>query len=188
MHLRLLSCRPLWTLLLFSLVVFHLCDEVSATLDGVECDVLGTDSNLSQASPASLLDMWASAAASAVLCSSNGASQHYPPGGLNVCGSGIHRWIGSSVGHPVFKISLLDVWAGVSSFAEGFARQAYVIVNDHAWIESAPAAVSVLNEFYKTAQSCTDFYNRAWEAWSFNHRLVVVSGRSCCPFSVSGKR
>ena len=35
--------------------------------------------------------------------------------------------------------ALLDVWAGVSSFVDGFSRQGYVNVREHAWI--APPTV-----------------------------------------------
>ena len=45
------------------------------------------------------------------------------------------------------EISLLDVWAGVSSFHEGFSQQAYVTVAEAAWIEKEETAQLVLNEF-----------------------------------------
>ena len=45
---------------------------------------------------------------------------------------------------PDVAISLLDVWAGVSSFAEGFSKQSIVTVTKHAWIECGPAAALCL--------------------------------------------
>ena len=85
-------------------------------------------------------------------------------------------------------ISLLDVWAGVSSFSDGFANQAHVPVLERGWIECAPAAVALLSAVYAGAKSCSDFYNYAWTEWKFRYDLVVTSGPSCCPFSLSGKR
>ena len=134
-----------------------------------------------------LLSDWASAAAAqsaSNVCSEPAALLGNPYMGV----SGILHWAGSTVSQQVVKISLLDVWAGVSSFAEGFSSQEHVTVSEHAWIENAPAALAVLKAFHKAAQYCTDFYDRTWRDWSFNHRLVVVAGPSCCPFSVSGKR
>ena len=86
------------------------------------------------------------------------------------------------------SISLLDVWAGVSSFSEGFSAQSNVAVAEHAWIEKAPAAVHVLQAVLHAAWWCGDFYSYIWREWKFRHDLVVVAGPSCCPFSVSGKR
>ena len=86
------------------------------------------------------------------------------------------------------SISLLDVWAGVSSFSEGFSAQSIVAVAEHAWIEKAPAAVHVLQAVLHAAWWCGDFYSYIWREWKFRHDLVVVAGPSCCPFSVSGKR
>ena len=86
------------------------------------------------------------------------------------------------------NISLLDVWAGVPSFAEGFKSQTHVSVASFAWIERAAAAVYVLQAIYNAAYSCLDFYNNEWTAWKFEWDLVVTAGPSCCPFSVSGKR
>ena len=56
-------------------------------------------------------------------------------------------------------ISLLDVWAGISAFPDGFASQAHVPVLENAWIENASAAVSLLTACYGIAKSCTDRYN-----------------------------
>lgn len=85
-------------------------------------------------------------------------------------------------------IALLDVWAGVSSFSDGFSQQAHVPVLEAAWIENAPAAVALLTAVYAGAKYCTNFYNYRWTDWKFKHDLVVTGGPSCCPFSVSGKR
>ena len=87
-----------------------------------------------------------------------------------------------------FGISLLDVWAGISSFSDGFAAQAHVPVQQRAWIENAPAAIALLAATYSAANNCCDFYNYSWTGWKFNWDLVVTAGPSCCPFSVSGKR
>ena len=87
-----------------------------------------------------------------------------------------------------FGISLLDVWAGVSSFSDGFAEQAHVPVVEHAWIEKAPEAVALLTATCAVAKSCTEFYNYEWANWSFSSDLVVTGGPSCCSFSLSGKR
>ena len=87
-----------------------------------------------------------------------------------------------------FGISLLDVWAGISSFSDGFATQAHVPVLQRAWIENAPAAIALLAAIYCAANNCCDFYNYSWTGWKFNWDLVVTAGPSCCPFSVSGKR
>lgn len=86
------------------------------------------------------------------------------------------------------SISLLDVWAGVSSFSEGFLAQSNVAIAEHAWIEKAPAAVHVLHAVLDATWWCGDFYSYVWREWEFRHDLVVVAGPSCCPFSVSGKR
>ena len=51
---------------------------------------------------------------------------------------------------PNVAISLLDVWAGVSSFVEGFSKQSIVTVTKHAWIECGPAAALLLEELYPT--------------------------------------
>ena len=87
-----------------------------------------------------------------------------------------------------FGISLLVVWAGISSFSDGFATQAHVPVLQRAWIENAPAAIALLAATYCAANNCCDFYNYSWTGWKFNWDLVVTAGPSCCPFSVSGKR
>ena len=85
-------------------------------------------------------------------------------------------------------IALLDVWAGVSSFSDGFSKQAHVPVLEQAWIENAPAAVALLTAAYLKARSCGDFYNYGWTTWEFKPDLIVTAGPSCCPFSLSGKR
>ena len=85
-------------------------------------------------------------------------------------------------------ISLLDVWAGVSAFSDGFGKQVHVPVLEQAWIENAPAAVALLTATYATAKSCADFYNYGWTNWKFRHDLIVTAGPSCCPFNISGKR
>ena len=85
-------------------------------------------------------------------------------------------------------ISLLDVWAGVSSFAEGFSKQSIMTLNKHAWIECDSTAALLLEEFYPTNLCAYDFYDEAWKHWEFRDRLVVTAGPSCCPFSISGKR
>ena len=85
-------------------------------------------------------------------------------------------------------ISLLDVWADVSAFSDGFGKQVHVPVLEQAWIENAPAAVALLTATYATAKSCADFYNYGWTNWKFRHDLIVTVGPSCCPFSISGKR
>ena len=92
------------------------------------------------------------------------------------------------VTHGTDDIALLDVWAGVSSFSDGFSRQDYVNVREHAWIEWSYVAISLLSAVYGAAKGCTDFYNYDWTDWSFGCDLVVTAGPSCCPFSVSGKR
>jgi hypothetical protein len=85
-------------------------------------------------------------------------------------------------------VDLLDVWAGVSSFADGFRRQQHVAVEEHAWIERSTVAGALLSAVYGAKKYCTDFYHYAWRGWKFRNDLVVVGGPSCCPFSVSGKR
>ena len=85
-------------------------------------------------------------------------------------------------------VSLLDVWAGVSSFGEAFYGQSHVAVKEFAWIERSPAAIAALRIVHKGAKECRDFYSYAWKKWIFSHDLVVTGGPSCCPFSVSGKR
>ena len=86
------------------------------------------------------------------------------------------------------SVSLLDAWAGVSSFSEAWELQTHCRVADHAWIEWDPTAISVLEQFYPWAQGCRDFYNYQWKPWVFKWPLVVTGGPSCCPFSISGKR
>ena len=54
-------------------------------------------------------------------------------------------------------ISLLDVWAGVSAFTEGFFRQSSVTVKEHAWIEKSSAAAAVLSHFYGTRGAVMTF-------------------------------
>ena len=87
-----------------------------------------------------------------------------------------------------WDISLLDVWAGMSSFSDGFTLQAHVPVCEIAWIENAPAAAALLTATYVGARCCSDFYNYSWTNWKFNHDLIVTGGPSCCPFSIAGKR
>ena len=89
---------------------------------------------------------------------------------------------------PNVAISLLDVCAGVSSFAEGFSKQSIVTVTKHVWIGCGPAAALLLEEFYPTELCAYDFYNETWKHWKFYDRLVVIVGPSCCPFSILGKR
>lgn len=89
---------------------------------------------------------------------------------------------------PIFAISLLDVWAGISAFSDAFEAQSHVTVQEQAWIENAPGAIALLSAIYGVSRSCCDFYNYKWTGWQFEHDLVVTSGPSCCPFSVSGKR
>jgi site-specific DNA-cytosine methylase len=83
---------------------------------------------------------------------------------------------------------LLDVWAGVSSFSEGFYRQSHVTVKEFAWIEWAAEAAAALEMAHGVVLNCRDFYSYAWKGWKFQNDLVVTAGPSCCPFSVSGKR
>ena len=85
-------------------------------------------------------------------------------------------------------ISLLDVWAGVSAFSDGFSKQAHVPVMETVWIENAPAAIALLSAIYPAAKCCKDFYDYTWRRWNFKYDLVVAGGPSCCPFSLSGKR
>ena len=93
----------------------------------------------------------------------------------------------------LFEVSLLDVWAGVSSFHEAFSQQSHVAVAESAWIEREPIAQLVLNSFIAARQCCDDFYSDefyygAWREWRFDHDLIVTAGPSCCPLSISGKR
>ena len=69
------------------------------------------------------------------------------------------------------SISLLDAWAGTSSFADGFLDQQHVHVKEHAWIERAEAVMYVLSAAYLAAKSCTDFYDNSWETWKFQYDL-----------------
>ena len=85
-------------------------------------------------------------------------------------------------------VSHLDVWAGVSSFSDAFAKQSHVTVRESAWIEWAPAAVALLLAFLPSALWCVDFFSYAWQEWKFSWDLIVTAGPSCCPFSISGKR
>lgn len=95
---------------------------------------------------------------------------------------------GECAGDSRVYVDLLDVWAGVSSFADGFSRQQHVAVKEHAWIEWSIVAGSLLSAIYGKVKHCTDFYNYAWRGWKFKNDLIVTAGPSCCPFSVSGKR
>ena len=88
----------------------------------------------------------------------------------------------------VLGISLLDVWAGISSFFDGFSSQAHVPVLESAWVENAHAATALLAATYAGAKCCKDFYSYSWTGWKFSHDLVITGGPSCCPFSISGKR
>ena len=45
-------------------------------------------------------------------------------------------------------VDLLDVWTGVSSFADGFSRHQHVAVEEHAWIEWSIVAGSLLSAIY----------------------------------------
>ena len=58
---------------------------------------------------------------------------------------------------PIFAISLLDVWAGISAFSDAFEAQA--------WIENAPGAIALLSAIYGVSRSCCDFYNYKWTGW-----------------------
>ena len=91
-------------------------------------------------------------------------------------------------GNAEVFIDLLNVWAGVSSFTDGFAKQQHVAVIEHAWIEWSTVAEALLSAVYGATKWCTDFYNYAWRGWKFRNDLIVVGGPSCCPFNVSGKR
>ena len=86
------------------------------------------------------------------------------------------------------KVSLVDVWAGVSAFSEGFHDQSHVIVEEFSWIENALPAVLVLQAVYEATQYCLGFYDNSWLTWKFTYDLIVTVGPRCCPFSVSGKR
>ena len=86
------------------------------------------------------------------------------------------------------SIALLDVWAGVSSFTDGFGAQQYVVVRQRGWIEWSDVASLLLSIVYNTVLWCKDFYSSEWRSWKFGYDLVVTAGPSCCPFSVSGKR
>ena len=85
-------------------------------------------------------------------------------------------------------IALLDVWAGVSSFSDGFKAQVHVPVLENGWIENSTTAAALLAAAYQGANWCLDFYEYGWTHWEFQHDLVVAGGPSCCPFSISGKR
>ena len=87
-----------------------------------------------------------------------------------------------------FEIFLLDVWAEISSFSDGFATQAHVPVLQRAWIENASAVIALLTATYSATNNCCDFYNYNWTGWKFNWDRVVIAGPSCCPFNISGKR
>ena len=64
---------------------------------------------------------------------------------------------------PNVAISLLDVWAGISSVAEGFSKQSIVTVAKHAWIECGPVAALLPEEFYPTDLCAHGFYDEAWK-------------------------
>ena len=68
---------------------------------------------------------------------------------------------------PNVAISLLDVWAGVFSFAECISKQLIVTVTKHAWIECGPAAALLFEEFYPTELCAYDFYDETWKHWKF---------------------
>lgn len=72
------------------------------------------------------------------------------------------------------KVSLVDVWAGVSAFSEGFHDQSHVIVEEFAWIENALPAVLVLQAVYEATQYCLDFYDNSWLTWKFTYDLIVT--------------
>ena len=105
-----------------------------------------------------------------------------------VASSGACAKRGDSVTTATKGLALLDVWAGISSFTDGFMKQAHVPVLEHAWIENAPPAIALLAACYAAAKWCTDFYDYSWYHWKFAHDLIVTGGASCCPFSISGKR
>ena len=74
-----------------------------------------------------------------------------------------------------FGISLLDVWAEISSVSDGFASQAHGPVPQRAWIENAPAAIALLAATYSAATNCCDFYNYSWTGWSLLDLIAVLS-------------
>ena len=88
----------------------------------------------------------------------------------------------------VFEISLLDVWAGISSFFDGFSSQAHMPVLESAWVENTHAATALLAATCAGAKCCKGVYSYNWTGWKLCHDLVITGGPSCCPFSTSGKR
>ena len=99
-----------------------------------------------------------------------------------------HLHVGAPSGLDPAPFSLLDVWAGISAFADGFSHQSACRLVEHAWIEWCPVAQGLLRRLYPTKQACSDFFSYQWRPWQFLADLVVTSGPSCCPFSMSGKR
>ena len=89
------------------------------------------------------------------------------------------------------KVSVIDVWAGISSFFDGLMACASpsVLLSLFSWIECDPDASWLLGCVYPSAAFCLDFYSMAWRSWIRPHgKLLVCGGFSCCPLSKAGKR
>ena len=102
---------------------------------------------------------------------------------------------GSSVPMPgvdaQVHLSVIDVWAGISSFYDGLVACAFpsVLLSLFGWIECDPDASWLLGCVYPSAAICLDFYSFAWRSWIRPQgKLLVCGGFSCCPLSKAGKR
>ena len=89
------------------------------------------------------------------------------------------------------RVSVIDVWAGISSFFDGLVACVIpsVIISLFGWIECDPDASWLLGCVYPAAAFCFDFYSFAWQAWIRPQgKLLIFGGFSCCPLSKAGKR
>jgi site-specific DNA-cytosine methylase len=85
---------------------------------------------------------------------------------------------------------VVDVWAGVSSFMDGFCHSGFNKQQLFGFIEISRVACALLTLVYPLACVCGDFYSYSWRAWApklRQKRVIVCGGPSCCHLSSAGK-
>jgi site-specific DNA-cytosine methylase len=89
------------------------------------------------------------------------------------------------------QVRVIDVWAGVSSFSDGFTHAGCPHSAFGAFIEWNPLALSLISALYVAAVVCGDFFTYMWRQWipEFqNYWVIVCGGPSCCHLSTAGKQ
>jgi hypothetical protein len=85
---------------------------------------------------------------------------------------------------------VVDVWAGVSSFMDGFCYSGFSKRQLFGFVEINRVVCALLSLIYPVALPCGDFYSYSWRSWTadlLRRRVIVCGGPSCCHLSSAGK-